>query len=131
MTTKSIPNFEKYIKKFISPDTVWGSCTNENEIQNDCYDNRYICHNSEWTPYNPLIEEECNAENEGMVKSVWVSSSGNPRFRFVGHPEYYRCEKGSWESRGLDATCDTAGIAVGDTCLKEECLRPRAYVSHL
>ena len=122
MTTKSIPNFEKYIKKFISPDTVWGSCTNENEIQNNCYDNRYICHNSEWTPYNPLIEEECNAENEGMVKSVWISSSGNPRVRFVGHPEYYRCEKGTWESRGLDATCDTAGIAVGDTCIKEQCL---------
>ena len=142
MTTKTIPDFEKYIKKFISPDTIWGPCTNENDVQTNRFYDRLICHNSVWTPYNilnpesssdaassssqldtkSLIEEECNAENEGMVKSVWVSSSGNPRFRFVGHPEYYRCEKGSWESRGLDATCDTAGIAVGDTCIKEQCL---------
>jgi hypothetical protein len=122
MTTKSIPNFEKYIKKFLSPDTIWGSCTNENEIQRNRYSDRYICQNSKWTSYNPLIEEECNAENEGKVKSVWVSSSGNPRFRYIGHTEYYRCEKGSWESRGLWVTCDTAGVAIGDTCSKDQCL---------
>ncbi len=122
MTTKSIPNFEKYIKKFLSPDTIWGSCTNENEIQRNRYSDRYICQNSKWTSYNPLIEEECNAENEGKVNSVWVSSSGNPRFRYIGHTEYYRCEKGSWESRGLWVTCDTAGVAIGDTCSKDQSL---------
>ena len=122
MTTKSIPDFEKYIKKFLSPDTIWGSCTNENEIQRNRYSDRFICQNSFWTPYEPLIEDECNAENEGMVTSVWVTSSGNPRFRYIGHTEYYRCEKGSWEARGLWVTCDTAGVAVGDTCTKSTCL---------
>lgn len=142
MTTKTIPDFEKYIKKFISPDTIWGSCTNENEVQINIFHKRFICHNSVWISYNilnpessndtasnssqldnsHLIEDECNTENEGKVNYVWVNPSGSPRFRFWGHPEYYRCEKGTWESRDRSVTCDTAGVAIGDTCLKEECL---------
>ena len=51
MTTKSIPDFEKYIKKFISPDTIWGSCSKEYEIQKDYNDNRYICQDSVWIRY--------------------------------------------------------------------------------
>ena len=51
MTTKSIPDFEKYVKKFISPDTIWGSCSKEYEIQKDYNDNRYICQDSVWIHY--------------------------------------------------------------------------------
>ena len=55
MTTKSIPDFEKYVKKFISKDSlhaVWGPCQNEDEIAKDTEEKKlHICHNSEWENY--------------------------------------------------------------------------------
>lgn len=55
MNPKAIPDFEKYIKKFISPDslnTVWGPCQNEDELIRDSDKNKlHICHNSEWENY--------------------------------------------------------------------------------
>ena len=53
---KTIPNFEKYINKFISPEhqgLVWGHCKNEGELQkNNAYrDSLHICHDSTWVEY--------------------------------------------------------------------------------
>lgn len=62
----------------------------------------------------------CSAEEEGKVDSAWVGAS-NPRFRSVGHTDYYRCEKGLWTLRDRRITCDTTGVAVGDICTKEAC----------
>lgn len=60
-----------------------------------------------------LVEEECTAQNEGEVKEVWV---GNPKY---GHNTYNRCERGSWVQGDISLTCDTAGVQVGDTCVKQ------------
>lgn len=60
-----------------------------------------------------LVEEECSAQNEGEVKEVWV---GNPKY---GHNTYNRCERGSWVQGDISLTCDTAGVQVGDTCVKQ------------
>ena len=54
---KTIPNFEKYINKFISPEhqgLVWGHCKNEGELQkNNAYrDSLHICHDSTWIKYS-------------------------------------------------------------------------------
>jgi uncharacterized protein (TIGR02145 family) len=53
---KTIPNFEKYINKFISPEhqgLVWGHCKNEGELQkNNAYRvSLHICHDSTWVEY--------------------------------------------------------------------------------
>lgn len=55
MSPKAIPDFEKYVKKFISKDSlyaVWGPCQNEDELIRDSEENKFhICHNSEWENY--------------------------------------------------------------------------------
>ena len=55
ITTKSIPEFEKYINKFISPNyrnIVWGHCFNESELQRDSYEGKlHICLDSMWVEY--------------------------------------------------------------------------------
>lgn len=53
---KTIPDFEKYVNKFISPEhqgLVWGYCKNEGELQkNNAYrDSLHICHDSIWVEY--------------------------------------------------------------------------------
>ncbi|WP_405328059.1 hypothetical protein [Fibrobacter sp.] len=60
-----------------------------------------------------VYAEDCNAENEGRVLSLW---SGNPKY---GYMSYYRCQKDSWVKGDISLTCDTAGVAVGDTCVKQ------------
>ena len=53
LTTNSIPDFEKYINKFISPNykgLVWGHCYNESELQKN-WDELRICHDSLWVDY--------------------------------------------------------------------------------
>lgn len=85
----------------------------------------YKCTDNQWVrigyeEYESLSELTCSAEEEGKVDSAWVGAS-NPRFRYVGHTEYYRCEKGLWTLRDRRITCDTTGVAVGDVCTKEEC----------
>ena len=54
LTTNSIPDFETYINKFISPNhsgLVWGHCNNESELQKNRGELR-ICHDSLWVSYN-------------------------------------------------------------------------------
>ena len=85
----------------------------------------YKCTNNQWVQigyeeYHSLSELACSAEEEGKVDSAWVGAS-NPRFHYVGHTKYYRCEKGLWTLRDRRITCDTTGVAVGDVCTKEEC----------
>ena len=60
-----------------------------------------------------VYAEDCNAENDGRVLSLW---SGNPKY---GHMSYYKCQKDSWVEGDISLTCDTAGVAVGDTCVKQ------------
>ena len=60
-----------------------------------------------------VYAEDCNAENDGRVLSLW---SGNPKY---GYMSYYRCQKDSWVKGDISLTCDTAGVAVGDTCVKQ------------
>ena len=53
ITTQSIPEFEKYINKFISLNhsgIVWGHCNNESELQKNRGELR-ICHDSLWVNY--------------------------------------------------------------------------------
>ena len=52
----------------------------------------------------------CNDENEGKVETVWV---GNPKY---GYDTFHKCQNGSWVKGDISLTCDTAGVAVGDTC---------------
>ena len=59
-----------------------------------------------------VYAEDCNAENEGRVLSLWA---GNAKY---GGMSYYRCQKDSWVKGGISLTCDTAGVAVGDLCHK-------------
>ena len=85
----------------------------------------YKCTNNQWVrigyeEYESLSELICSAEEEGKVDSAWAGAS-NPRFHYVGHTKYYRCEKGVWTLRDRRITCDTTGVAVGDVCTKEEC----------
>ena len=61
---------------------------------------------------NGVYAEDCNAENEGRVLSLWA---GNAKY---GGMSYYRCQKDSWVKGDISLTCDTAGVAVGDTCRK-------------
>jgi len=55
ITTQSIPEFEKYINKFISLNhsgIVWGHCFNESELQRDSYEGKlHICLDSMWVEY--------------------------------------------------------------------------------
>lgn len=55
ITTQSIPEFEKYINKFISLNhsgIVWGHCNNESELQRDSYEGKlHICLDSMWVEY--------------------------------------------------------------------------------
>ena len=60
-----------------------------------------------------VYAEDCNAENEGRVLSLWA---GNAKY---GGMSYYRCQKDSWVKGDISLTCDTAGVAVGDTCVKQ------------
>jgi uncharacterized protein (TIGR02145 family) len=79
MTTKPIPNFEKYIKKFMSPDTVWGSCSKENEIQKNIYNYRNICQNSIWTPYKGFrdVGDPIVVDTTGKYGTLIDSRNGN------------------------------------------------------
>ena len=62
---------------------------------------------------------ECNAENEGLVETRWISvGNGRPPLRY-SYPTYYRCEKGSWVERDERITCDTAGVSVGAACSRD------------
>ena len=56
--------------------------------------------------------KKCTAANDGAVQSEW---EGNPKY---GGTHYYRCESGSWVEGDISLTCDTAGVQVGDTCVK-------------
>ena len=60
-----------------------------------------------------IYAEDCNAKNDGRVLSLW---SGNPKY---GYMTYYKCQKDSWVKGDISLTCDTAGVAVGDTCVKQ------------
>ena len=60
-----------------------------------------------------VYAEDCNEENYGRVLSLW---SGNPKY---GYMTYYKCQKDSWVKGDISLTCDTAGVAVGDTCVKQ------------
>ncbi|MBP5441316.1 MAG: hypothetical protein J6Y14_10500 [Fibrobacter sp.] len=60
-----------------------------------------------------VYAEDCNVENDGRVLSLW---SGNSKY---GHMSYYKCQKDSWVEGDIGLTCDTAGVAVGDTCVKQ------------
>ena len=60
-----------------------------------------------------VYAEDCNVENDGRVLSLW---SGNSKY---GHMSYYKCQKDSWVEGDISLTCDTAGVAVGDTCVKQ------------
>jgi len=66
------------------------------------------------------IDRACNDENEGEVDSLWTGNNGNPRFRFVGTEEYYRCQKGSWIHGDKWLACDTTGLTPGAVCSKTE-----------
>ena len=60
------------------------------------------------------LQEACNAENEGKVESV---KHGNPKY---GYQVYYaQCVQKSWTNVEPWAACDTAGVAVGDTCKQQ------------
>lgn len=78
MTTKSIPNFEKYIKKFISPDTLWGSCSKEFEIRKDHNENRKICRDSVWVFYDGFRDVgESVVDTTGKYGTIIDTRNGN------------------------------------------------------
>ena len=56
---------------------------------------------------------KCTAANDGAVQSEW---EGNPKYGGMYH---FRCESGSWVQGDISLTCDTAGVQVGDTCVKQ------------
>jgi len=60
-----------------------------------------------------VYAEDCNEENNGRVLSLW---NGNPKYGYMTH---YKCQKDSWVKGDISLTCDTAGVAVGDTCVKQ------------
>ena len=78
MTSKSIPNFEKYLKKFISPDTVWGPCSKENEIQKN-KGFRNICRNSVWVFYNGFrdVGDPIVVDTTGKYGTLIDTRNGN------------------------------------------------------
>ncbi len=57
------------------------------------------------------LQEACNAENEGQVIAA---EHGNPKYGY--QVLYAQCKQGSWTNVEPWAACDTAGVAVGDTC---------------
>ena len=57
------------------------------------------------------LQENCNAENEGQVIAA---EHGNSKYGY--QVLYARCKQGSWTNVEPWAACDTAGVAVGDTC---------------
>lgn len=60
-----------------------------------------------------IYAEDCNAKNDGRVLSLW---NGNLKYGYMTH---YKCQKDSWVKGDISLTCDTAGVAVGDTCVKQ------------
>ena len=60
---------------------------------------------------------ECNAENEGLVKTEWAYQ-GSPLYRYMGYETYFKCESGAWVEKDVRVTCDTAGVTVGAVCTK-------------
>lgn len=68
------------------------------------------------------LQEECDAENEGRVIDA---KHGNPKY---GYQVYYaQCKQGAWTSSEPWAACDTAGVAVGDTCRKQTRMRGNQF----
>ena len=57
------------------------------------------------------LQEACNAENEGQVIAA---EHGDSKYGY--QVLYARCKQGSWTNVEPWAACDTAGVAVGDTC---------------
>ena len=59
---------------------------------------------------NPYDYEKCSAAEEGIVN---LTEGG----------WYYKCEQGLWRFKDAMSTCDTAGAAVGDTCIRFRTLK--------
>lgn len=61
-------------------------------------------------------DDVCDADHESVIDSVW---NPNPS---ISTPLYFyrRCEKGEWIYKDRSVTCNTAGVAVGDTCRRAE-----------
>lgn len=86
----------------------------------------FKCENGDWLPVAdkevPLDsdvffvsswkDDVCDADHESVIDSVW---NPNPS---ISTPLYFyrRCEKGEWIYKDRSVTCNTAGVAVGDTC---------------
>lgn len=56
---------------------------------------------------------ECNAENEGLVDSVYDS---HPEW---GSVRYYKCEGKFWVEKDARVTCNNVGASVGDLCVRK------------
>ena len=61
-------------------------------------------------------DDVCDADHENVIDSVWKPNSS------IATPLYFyrRCEKGEWIYKDRSVTCNTAGVAVGDTCRRAE-----------
>lgn len=66
----------------------------------------------------PESFQKCNVDNEGLVDSIFVSRQAAYRAPIFSYTNYYRCEQGDWISRSVEVTCDAAGKAEGDTCIR-------------
>ena len=61
-------------------------------------------------------DDVCDADHENVIDSVWKP---NPS---ISTPIYFyrRCENGEWIYKDHSVTCNTTGVAVGDTCRRAE-----------
>ena len=124
-----VPAFETYVNRFWTNQYGLGKCDASNlgmrklfidDSRSSAFqESAFKCTENGWAPYSnnevysKSVDVECTAKNEGEVNVVW---EGNAKY---GGYTYSRCEKGLWVRGGISLTCDTAGVAVGDTCVKQ------------
>ena len=85
----------------------------------------FKCKDGEWLPaveYEVPLDSDvffvsswkddvCDADHENVIDSVWTPQQFSTPVYF-----YRRCEKGEWIYKNRSVTCNTKGVAVGDTC---------------
>ena len=90
----------------------------------------FKCEDGEWLPaadkevpldsdvffVSSWKDDVCDADHENVIDSVWNADGPS------GIPVYFyrRCEDGEWIYKNRSVTCDTKGVAVGDTCRRAE-----------
>lgn len=98
---QKVPNFKKYLKKFATPDTLWGKCSEEGVVKMDpiyvatkdkfddeksyyeylhnwLYYGKYICFNGEWIDYKGFrFEGDAPADTAGKYGTFTDERDGH------------------------------------------------------